>query len=172
MFGNRKKPVERVLLSREDLATLPRASLWRRLASLLYDMFLVAALWIALGFLVQLAFGPDTNQLVDGQVQTDPVVDTINLILMAGSAGVFYIGFWRRTGQTLGMIAWRIRVLSTDDTPLTLRQGLIRFVLAWPAFWLLGLGYLWKFIDPHGDALHERLSGSKTVLLPKNARPF
>lgn len=163
---------EKTLLSAEEISRLPRAGLWRRLAALLYDMFLVAAIWMSLGFVLQLLFGPDTSQLVDGEVQTDPVVSLVMFLMMVASAAAFYIGFWRKTGQTLGMIAWRIRVLGTDNRPLGLRQGLIRFFLAWPAFWLLGLGYLWKYMDPQGDAAHERLSGSKTVLMPKHARPF
>lgn len=163
---------EKVLLSAEEVARLPRAGLGRRMAALLYDMFLVAAIWMSLGFVLQLLFGADTNRLVEGEVQTDPVVSRVMFLMMVVSAATFYVGFWRKTGQTLGMIAWRIRVLGTDNRPLGPGQGLIRFFLAWPAFWLLGLGYLWKYVDPQGDAVHERLSGSKTVLLPKHARPF
>lgn len=163
---------EKVLLSAEEIANLPRAGLWRRMAALLYDMFLVAAIWMSLGFALQLLFGPGTSELVEGEVQTDPVVSRVMFLMMVASAATFYIGFWRKTGQTLGMIAWRIRVLSADNRPLNLQQGLSRFFLAWPAFWLLGLGYLWMYVDPQGDAAHERLSGSKTVLLPKHARPF
>lgn len=163
---------EKILLSAEEIASLPRAGLWRRMAALLYDMFLVAAIWMSLGFVLQLLFGPETSQLVEGEVQTDPVVSLVMFIMMVASAATFYIGFWRKTGQTLGMIAWRIRVLSRDNRPPGIRQGLCRFFLAWPAFWLFGLGYLWKYVDPQGDAAHERLSGTKTVLLPKHARPF
>ncbi|MGM0633744.1 MAG: RDD family protein [Pseudomonadota bacterium] len=171
MHPQHKKP-EKVLLSTEELAALPRAGLLRRLAALLYDVFLVFAIWMSLGFLILPILGADSNQLVDERVQTDPMTNRIMLVMMLGSAAAFYIGFWRKTGQTLGMIAWRIRVLGTDDRPITLKQGLIRFLLAWPAFWLFGLGYLWKFLDPRGDAAHERLSDSKTVVLPKHARPF
>lgn len=171
MHPPHKKP-DKILLSDEELAKLPRAGLLRRLAALLYDLFLVFAIWMSLGFLILPILGADSNQLVDDRVQTDPMTNWIMLVMMVSSAAAFYIGFWRKTGQTLGMIAWRIRVLGTDDRPVTLQQGLIRFLLAWPAFWLLGLGYLWKYLDPQGDAAHERLSASKTVVLPKHARPF
>lgn len=163
---------DKVLLNTHELAALPRAGLWRRLAALLYDAFLVASIWMVLGFVLQLLFGADTNRLVDGRVQTDPLLDRLMLLMMIASAAAFYIGFWRRTGQTLGMIAWRIRVLSVDNSAPTLKQGLIRFFAAWPAFWLFGLGYLWMYLDPDGDAIHEKLSATKTVLLPKHARPF
>ncbi|MEX1197480.1 MAG: RDD family protein [Pseudohongiellaceae bacterium] len=169
---NSRPETGKTLLSAEEIADLPRAGLWRRIAALLYDMFLVAAIWMSLGFVLQLLFGPGTSELVEGEVQTDPVVSRVMLFMMVTSAAAFYIGFWRKTGQTLGMIAWRIRVLGTDNRPLDVKAGLSRFFLAWPAFWLLGLGYLWMYVDPQRDAAHERLSGSKTVLLPKHARPF
>lgn len=150
----------------------PRAGLLRRMAALLYDAFLVAALWMSLGFVLQMIFGTDTSQLVDGRVVVDPLYQTLVFAMMVSSAATFYIWFWHRTGQTLGMIAWRIKVLSLDNNHLSLKQGLIRFFAAWPAFWIGGLGYLWMYIDKDGDALHEKFSRSKTVLLPKGSRPF
>ncbi len=150
----------------------PRAGLLRRMAALLYDAFLVAAIWMSLGFVLQMIFGTDTSQLEDGRVVVDPLYRVLVFAMMVITAAAFYIWFWQRTGQTLGMIAWRIKVLSLDNSHLSLRQGLIRFFAAWPAFWIGGLGYLWMYIDENGDALHEKISRSKTVLLPKGSRPF
>jgi uncharacterized RDD family membrane protein YckC len=153
-------------------ALLPSAGLWRRLAALLYDAFLVAAIWMAFGFLLQLIVGPDTSQLVDGRVQTDPVLDVIVFLVEVGSAAGFYIWFWTRTGQTLGMIAWRIKAVSLSGGLMSLQQGVLRWGLAWPAFFLLGGGYLWRYVDPQRDALHDKFSGTRVVLLPKGSRPF
>lgn len=155
-----------------DYSNLPRAGLLRRLAALLYDGFLVVAIWFLLGYLMQLFVGPDTNRLVDGQVQTDPLLDSILFPMMVLSAIGFYTWFWMQSGQTLGMIAWRLRTESTQGGLINLRQALLRWSLAWPAFLLLGAGYLWLYLDPNGDALHDRLSGTKVVLLPKSHRPF
>ena len=46
--------------NQENPADFPVAGLWRRLAALLYDGFLVAAIWMVLGYLIQFAFGTDT----------------------------------------------------------------------------------------------------------------
>jgi len=150
----------------------PRAGLLRRMAALLYDAFLVAAIWMSLGFVLQIIFGTDTSQLEDGRVVVAPLFGYLVFLMMVSSAATFYIWFWRRTGQTLGMIAWRIKVLSLDNIQISIKQGLIRFFAAWPAFWIGGIGYLWMYIDKNGDALHEKISRSKTVLLPKGSRPF
>jgi len=172
MFSKAHRRPERALITANELATLPRAGLLRRMAALLYDMFLVVSLWILLAFPLQLLFGGDSSQVVDGRVETDPVLGWLLFFMMIASAATFYVWFWRRSGQTLGMIAWRIRVVATDNSNLDVKHGLIRFFAAWPCFWLLGLGYLYLYLDSDGDAVHEKISGSKTVLLPKNARPF
>jgi len=153
-------------------STNPSAGLWRRLAALLYDGFLVVAIWFSLGYALQLIFGADTNELVDGQVQTDPLLGTVLFVLMMTSALGFYAGFWIKGGQTLGMIAWRLRTESTTGGLITPTQAISRWLLAWPAFFLFGLGYLWLFVDSNGDALHDRLSGTRVILLPKSYRPF
>lgn len=172
MFKKARQKPERTLVTREELATLPRAGLLRRMAALLYDMFLVVSLWILLAFPLQFLFGDETSQVVDGRVETDPVLGWLLFIMMIVSAATFYIWFWRRSGQTLGMIAWRIRVVGINNENLDVKRGIIRFAAAWPAFWLLGLGYLYMYLDADGDALHEKLSASKTVLMPKHSRPF
>lgn len=144
----------------------------RRLAALLYDGFLVAAIWMLIGFVLQLLVGPGTNTLVDGTVQTDPVMDAITFVLMVASATGFYLWFWCKSGQTLGMVSWRLKLLSTDNQLIDTKTGLLRFLLAWPSFFVAGIGYLWLYLDNEGDALHDKLSASKVVVVPKSHRPF
>lgn len=153
-------------------ATFPRAGLLRRLAALLYDGFLVAAIWMLIGLCIQLIVGADSNKLVDGVVETNPIVDAVTFILMVSSAAGFYVWFWIRSGQTLGMVSWRLKVLNTDNQLLTVPQAIIRFFLAWPSFFLFGIGYLWMYLDKEKDTLHGRLSRTKVVLVPKSHRPF
>ncbi|MXX06596.1 MAG: RDD family protein [Gammaproteobacteria bacterium] len=152
------------------IESLPTAGLIRRLAALLYDAFLVLAIWIGLGFAAQLIAGAGTNQVIDGRVETDPLFGLLLFALMCASAAAFYVWFWTRGGQTLGMVAWRIRAQSRDGGPMTVRQALLRFLCAWPAFFLFGLGYLWLYFDPEGDAAHDRLSRTRVVLLPRRQR--
>jgi uncharacterized RDD family membrane protein YckC len=156
----------------ENLSDFPRAGLLRRLSAVLYDGFLVVAIWMLIGFIVQLIVGPDINQLVDGQVQTNQLLDNILFVLMMASSASFYIGFWSKSGQTLGMLAWRIKLVSINGNLITPVQGGIRYLTAWPAFFLLGLGYLWLLVDKNGDAAHDKLSHTKIIRLPKDHRPF
>ena len=161
-----------IIDSDQGIQQQPRAGLLRRLAALLYDGFLVAAIWMLLGYSLQFIVGSNSNQLVNGVVQTDPLIDNILFLLMLASSSGFYIWFWTRSGQTLGMIAWSIKLVANDGNLITVRQGIIRFLAAWPAFFMFGLGYLWLYIDPNGDTLHDKLSNSKVIVVPKSHRPF
>jgi len=120
-----------------------------------------------LGFLLQLIVGPDTSVLVDGRVQTDPLLSNILFVLMLGSCSGFYLWFWTHSGQTLGMLAWRIKLVNNTGQLITVQQGIVRLLAAWPAFFLLGLGYLWLYVDPLGDAVHDRFSKTRVIIVPR-----
>lgn len=80
----------------------------------------------------------------------------------------YYIRSWLRGGQTLAMKAWRIRVM--DITP---RRALLRFLYALVLV-PTGISILWAFFDRDRQFLHDRLAGTRLVLLPKplsGARP-
>ncbi len=155
-----------------NLSALPSAGMLRRLAALLYDGFLVTAIWMLAGFILQLIIGTESNRLENGVVQTDPVVDLVLFAIMLISAALFYIWFWCRSGQTLGMLAWRLRVQDYQGELLTPYRAAWRFILAWPSFFLFGLGYLWLLVDKHHDAAHDRLSKTRVALLPKEFQPL
>jgi uncharacterized RDD family membrane protein YckC len=42
----------------------------------------------------------------------------------------YYLWFWIKHGQTLGMKSWKTYVLNTDNTKINIRQGIIRIILA------------------------------------------
>ncbi len=80
----------------------------------------------------------------------------------------YFIINWVRSGQTLGMRAWRLRTVSATGKPLTFISALLRFVwgvLAWaPA----ALGVLWLYVDPEHLALHDRLSNTRVIRLTRS----
>ncbi len=141
-----------------DLATASPPGLLRRLAALLYDSLLVAAL-------LMLATVPYV-MLTDGAAVPHWVRVLFQTYLLAVMFG-FFSWFWLHGGQTLGMRAWRLRVVSRDGGPIRPRQALARFGWALPSLLLLGLGLLWVLVDKERLAWHDRLSGTRLVLLPK-----
>ena len=42
----------------------------------------------------------------------------------------YYLWFWIKHGQTLGMKSWKTYVLNTDNKKINIRQGILRIILA------------------------------------------
>lgn len=77
-----------------------------------------------------------------------------------------YFGWlWKRSGQTLAMQTWKIRLVSADGRPLTTRQVFLRYSLAWPSLLAGGVGILWALADPDRQFLHDRLAGTRLIRL-------
>jgi uncharacterized RDD family membrane protein YckC len=80
----------------------------------------------------------------------------------------FYAWFWLHGGQTLGMRAWRLRLQRPDGQPISIWQALLRFMVAIPSVALAGLGLFWMLFDKDRMAVHDRISESVIVRLPRN----
>ena len=148
-------------------ATFVAAPLWRRIAAMLYDSLLVFAIWIMVGFAVLSAFGLEQARTLEGEtVVLDALVKNTLFVAMVISAYLFFGFFWTNSGQTLGMQAWRIRVVRTDGGRISWKQAAIRFVSAPPSLLLLGLGYWWSLLDPARRSVPDQLSGTRIVRAP------
>ncbi len=132
--------------------------LLRRLAAMGYDALLLGAILILAGALVVLPLG---KAVATGSLG-------FQIFLLAVIYG-FFVGFWVFGGQTLGMRAWRLRVVREDGTALTLRDASLRFVAAGLSWACLGLGFLWVLLDPQQRAWHDRLSRTRLILVDKHS---
>ncbi len=136
------------------------AGFGRRLAALLYDSVLLAAL---------LVIFTSAAVFLNHSVAVEPA--TAGAWTYAYRAGLvaiiagYYLLNWTRSGQTLGMRAWHLRAVMDTGQPMRLKSGVLRLffgVLAWaPA----GLGVLWLYLDPEHAALQDRLSKTRVVHL-------
>jgi len=79
-------------------------------------------------------------------------------------AGAYFVWCWIKSGQTLAMQTWHIRVVGPDGQPLTLSHACKRYVLATVFF---GVGFVWALFDRDGQFLHDRLTGSRLVIVKK-----
>ncbi|MDB2384772.1 RDD family protein [Endozoicomonas sp.] len=146
---------------------LPTAPLWRRLVAMIYDSFLVLALLILVGFLnlgIQITvYGESQLRAMTDQGYTldGPLLYTSQVLTIF----CFFTFFWRKKGQTLGMQAWRIRIVNDDLQTLTYRQIVVRCLIAIPSTLLCLTGILWMKVDPEQKSWPDRLSKTRTVLL-------
>ena len=82
---------------------------------------------------------------------------------------IFFGAFWTRRGQTLGMVAWRLKVERDDGTSLRWSDALLRLAGASVSLLAFGLGYFWIWIDRDRLAWHDRWSHTRVIVLPKRS---
>lgn len=138
------------------------ASLWLRLAAAIYDLFPLIALWMLTAGLFLLAAHGNID------VAHPPLGYRIALqcALLLVTAAYFVVS-WSRGGQTIGMRAWRLRVIGMEGTALPWPLSLLRFAAALVALLALGLGFLWCLFQPQKRGWHDLLAGSRVVRLAR-----
>jgi len=147
-----------------DTATPPALSppgLLRRLGAMAYDTLLLLALLMMLSY---------PYVWLTGGAKPSLLVKTLYQIYLLTICFLFYGGFWVRGGQTLGMRTWRIKLVRNDGGPITWTIALKRFFSALFSLLCLGLGFLWVLYDRDKLAWHDRLSGTRLILLPKTQK--
>ena len=155
-------------------------SILRRLAAMLYESLLVLAILIVAGML----FGAATHHF-----EGNPL---FGIALMA-VLGLYFVWCWHRGGHTLAMKAWRLQLRRPDSGKIGVGQAILRFVLAalmlgttligslillrlpqyaqnWITWLLLVPGILdvlWASIDRDKQFLHDRIAGTRMLLVDK-----
>jgi uncharacterized RDD family membrane protein YckC len=136
------------------------AGFGRRLAALLYDCVLLAALLVV--------FTSGAVFLNHRRAIEPATAGAWVYLYRAGLIGVvagYYLLNWTRSGQTLGMRAWHLRAVSAAGKPLSLKAAVLRFACGALAWAPAALGVLWLYFDPERLALHDRLSNTRVVHL-------
>ena len=138
---------------------LPTASLTRQLAAMLYDGFLILSLFfLVIGVFV--LFKMDTSVPLAESEALDP---RIVWLLYLGTTFMFYAWFWQKSGQTLGMRVWKIKIVSELGGNPHLVSCIVRLIFALLSIACFGLGYLWLLFRPY--SWHDRLSQTRIVFL-------
>src|SRR5262245_7514915 len=133
------------------------AGLMRRLAALMYDALLVFAVAFVATFAV-LPFTGGEAILTDTWGMLGPAYHALVVLLVFA----YFAGSWMRSGQTLGMKAWRIRVETHAGTRLGWAGALVRFALGAALCWLALTGG-WFLSQPGSALVH---AGSGALMLP------
>jgi uncharacterized RDD family membrane protein YckC len=161
----------------------------RRLAAGFYDLLLVVALWFPATAIALAVFRNDRH-----------LSEALYRLYLLAVAFAFFGWFWTHGGQTLGMRAWRLRLIAGNGQPPGLYQAFVRYVsmlipwllvalglefLTFPAashawiyedilapvtFLAAFAGFIWPLLDRQHLAWHDRLSHSCLTVLQKPAR--
>jgi len=136
------------------------ASLWLRIAAGIYDLFPLVALWmLTAGAALLVAHGevdlahPSLGWRVGLRVALFVVT------------GAYFVISWARGGQTIGMRAWRLRIVDAGGNALGWPRAMLRFVVACASLLALGVGYFWCLFDRRKRGWHDLAAQSVLVRL-------
>ncbi|MBK1649846.1 RDD family protein [Rhabdochromatium marinum] len=155
--------------ARLDAASLQQArvpGVVRRLISALYDLMLLASVLVVASALVTL---PYVGML--GGDLTQGLPRTLFQIYLLSVGAFYYLYFWSAGRQTLGMRAWRLQLVrSQDGQALRWLDALRRLGFTLLCMAPAGLGLWWAWIDRDQLSWHDRLSGTRLVILAKPSK--
>jgi uncharacterized RDD family membrane protein YckC len=135
----------------------------RRVAALVYDALLLAALLMI--FTGGALFFTHGAAIVPATAGAWVYFYRAGLVLVIAG---YYVLNWLRSGQTLGMRAWRIRAVTAGGNALNGQAAILRACFGLLAWTPAALGVLWLYLDPDHLALHDRLSKTRVVRLARS----
>ena len=170
---------------------LQSPGLIRRLAAMLYDSFLVLGIVI-----ISLLPAP----LIDEALRLSLQGKIMIRMYLLGVVFMFFGWFWTHRGQTLGMRAWRIKLVSERGTRVTWSQALQRYlticmfvigILSVAVFFLpviesqgrpvkiayitatgilMASGHLCCLIHPKNYSIFDLITKTKLIVIPGDLR--
>ena len=140
------------------------APLWRRFAAMLYDVFPLVGLWFLAALLWNLASGAHYNVAHPDYAQHGGMLSQALLQLwLLVVTGAYFLISWTRVGATIGMRAWKVRLVREDGARIDVRTAVLRFVLALLSLALLGGGFWYARFDPQRRTLHDRICATRML---------
>jgi len=113
-------------------------SIRRRISVTLYEMLILLGVW-AIGYLVpSLLLG----MLLDVKVPNWVAFGHVYVLF-----GWYFTWYWTKTGQTLAMQTWKVRMVDENELPLKRNRALIRYAIS--TLWLFPtvlIYILFKFV--------------------------
>jgi uncharacterized RDD family membrane protein YckC len=169
-----------------ELSALPSPQFWRRVSCCLYEQLVLLGV-IALTFLVP--------NLGLGILFGVSLPSWLTFLYLYTVLGIYFIWYWTKSGQTLAMQTWRIRIIDRQGNTLQRHQAVWRYIygslwlipcliLQWAFhfekwqimemlfalalfFWPLTI-YLDRKDPLQRQSLADRFAGTRLVELPKN----
>jgi len=164
-------------VSEAKLAPYVAPSILRRIASMVYEAVLLSAV----AFFANGAFF-----LASGGSDPTAWQRALHQLYLGAVFAAYFLWCWLRSGQTLAMKTWRIRLVAPGHSRLPPRIAFVRLLLAailigsfwasvvaaflsrtpWLSLALLsvtGIGIGWALFDRDGQFLHDRLAGTRLI---------
>lgn len=172
-------------------AALPLAGIARRLGAVVYEALLLVAIVFVAGFIALPLISPGHASDATALAIPDTAHRVILFCLLFTTVAWYLVWSWSGGRRTLPMKTWRLALTTANGAPVPAKAALLRYlsacigpalaVLAYGALrshglgaqavWLVALNFLWAFVDPQRQFLHDRIAGTRIVLRTPPVQP-
>lgn len=128
---------------------------WKHFAAFIYDIFpIFGILVVTSGITLVFRQGNDVQPYTWWFI-----------LLVYLEISIYYIYFWKVGGQTIGMKAWKLKIIpkNNNQTSLTWPQSILRFFVGVFSTLLAGLGIFWKTFSKENLTWMDIISQSQTI---------
>ncbi len=135
------------------------AGFFKRVFSIIYDSLAITGIIFSLSLLLVLLNG--------GYAEENSIAGLIQLLIIILSGPCFYTYFWiANEGQTLGMQAWKIKLIS-QKKDLSIVLCLLRCFMSVISFLIFGAGYFLILFHKDNRSLADLLTDTQIIDLKK-----
>ncbi len=135
------------------------AGFFKRVFSIIYDSLAITGIIFSLSLLLVLLNG--------GYAEENSIAGLIQLLIIILSGPCFYTYFWiANEGQTLGMQAWKIKLIS-QKKDLSIVLCLLRCLMSVISFLIFGAGYFLILFHKDNRSLADLLTDTQIIDLKK-----
>jgi uncharacterized RDD family membrane protein YckC len=131
------------------------AGFLRRVLALIYDSLVIVGIVLFLTLVLVLFNG--------SYAESGSFASFLQFFILIFSGPIFYSYFWLNKGQTIGMQAWKIRLISINETKLNAKQTFIRCLISVISFLFFGIGYFWILYDKNNLSWSDIVTKTKIV---------
>ncbi|CAN5441236.1 RDD family protein [soil metagenome] len=157
------------------MSPLQPARLSRRLFCIVYELCLLFAVTFVAGYLLL--------SLLQWRFPLPPLEHAVFQVYMLLVIGLYFTWFWHRSGQTLAMKTWRVRLVDIAGLRVGTSRAWLRYAVIWwglipaavvdalghpsaAAAILLGafaINFAWAALDGDRQFLQDRLAGTRLM---------
>ncbi len=142
-------------------ASAPKCGFWIRFIAYLIDGIVIGVPLLILGAILGAFSGSSTaNQVSEGLV----IWYLIALVVSIG----YFIYFWSAGGgQTLGMRMFKLRVIKTNGSPVSVGSAVLRYIgmIINSIIFGLPIGWIWAAFDKNKQGWHDKIAGTYVIKL-------
>ena len=87
------------------------------------------------------------------------------LIILSGLvlSVIYYVGYWSKSGQTIGNTLLGIKVVTKDGSQLSGGKAFLRYIGYLVSAIVLSIGFLWAAFDRKRQGWHDKIAGTYVI---------